>query len=289
MKFFHVILLYLFLGVRLISPSSAQEFDEDATEDSENNETSIYFKIGIGDLSMRDKTISSFVYNGGCNGVNLGFSHKRSAIRLGGNLGLYFSTPVTLMREGFVYDDDWVHDTVNDIKGSEVPMTLIAFDAHLLFKINKNAQSNWSIWTGAKIDYLHISKKFLILDHQNLTKESYLTLNPMLLLEFQPHSRHTFHYGLDASLVGYGSKSDQYNAKPFYFEKNDYYIDMYSVGGFTSFKNLAVVNSNLGYRFQIGDHFALTADYTFSYYRYTKPLEVRMVRQNFQLGVGVIF
>ena len=110
-----------------------------------------------------------------------------------------------------------------------------------------------------------------------------------MLFRSLPHSRHILHYGIDFSLVGYGSKADQYNANHDYNYKNDYYISMYSESGFATFTNLLVANSNLGYRFQIGNHIALTADYIFSYYRYTKPLEVRMVRQNFQLGMSVLF
>ncbi len=288
MKYIPILIGLLFLNGFRINPSFAQEVDESAIEDGEESEFFIYLKGGGGDLYMRDKTISSFVYNGGFYGGDIGVGYKQSSIKVGGKLGLYASSPATLMRKDFVYDK-FTKDTVNGVKGSEVPMTLFIFDAHLLFKLNNNSKSNWSIWAGAKMDYLHINKKFLIIDHQNLTKESYFTVNPMLLLEFKPHARHQFHYGLDASLIGYGRKSDQYNAKPLYYEKNDKYIEMYSESGLATFKNLTTVNSNLGYRLQIGNHFAITADYTFSYNRYTRPLEVRMVRQNFQLGVGLIF
>ncbi len=288
MKSIYKVLSTVILVIFIQTQITAQEIEEEnSTSETAENETAINIQLGLGNIGMRDNTISSFAYNGGCYGGNLGFMRKENSFRYGFNLGLYFSTPTTAMRKGFTYNE-FTKDTINGINGSEVPMTLFDFNANLLFKLNKNTGSDWSIWAGAKLDYLKMSKKFLIIDHQNLTSESYLTLNPMLLLEFQPHSRHIFHYSLDASLAGYGSKENQFNAKPTYY-KNDKYIAMYSESGFTGFTNLLLTNSSLGYRFQIGNHIALTADYTFSYYRYTKPLEVRMVRQNFQLGMSVLF
>ena len=286
-KYNLVVFTFILLQLNISSTAQeAEEFNNDAL--AKDIETVLSFQVGMGNIGMRDHTISSFAYNGGCYGGNMGFTRKEQSFRYGFNLGLYFSTPTTKMRDGYTYEYEFTKDTVNGINGSEVPMTLFDFNANLLFKLNKNTESNWSMWAGAKLDYLKMSKKFLILDHQNSTSESYFTLNPMLLLEFKPHSRHSFHYSIDFSLVGHSSKSDYYNAKPDYY-KNDNFIPMYSESGFATFNNLLVANSTLGYRFQIGNHIALTADYTFSYYRYTKPLEVRMVRQNFQLGMSVLF
>lgn len=263
----------------------AQDTDDAATD---GPQTDLYFNIGLANTAVRDKVISTFVYEGYGTAVGFGVSHRNDFIRYDLNLDFQFVNPTTDMRKGFKYDNDFIKDTVNGINGSEVQMRMIDWGGDLLFKINRNSESKMTVWIGAKMNYLIMSKKFLTFEHQNASNESYLTLSPMAVLEYEPHFRHRIFYSLDISLVGYASKEILNNLKPNYSE-NERYISLYKESGGYGFNNLLLVNSGLGYRFLVAKHIALTANYSFIYNRYAVPLEVRMVRQNFVVGLSVVF
>ena len=154
---------FTFIFLQLNNASTAQEIDE-VNNDAlgKETETVLSFQVGLGNIGMRDHTISTFAYNGGCYGGNMGFMRKENSFRYGFNLGLYFSTPTTKMRDGYTYEYEFVNDTINGVNGSEVPMTLFDFNANLLFKLNRNTESDWSLWAGAKLDYLKIDRKSVV-------------------------------------------------------------------------------------------------------------------------------
>lgn len=263
----------------------AQDTDDNATD---SPQTELYFNVGLTNTAMRDKVISTFVYEGYGPAFGFGVSHRNDFIRYDMNLDFQFVNPTTNMRKGFKYDNEFIKDTVNGVNGSEVQMRMIDWGGDLLFKINRNSESKMSVWVGAKLNFLNMTKKFLTLDHQNKSSESYTTLSPMGVLEFQPHYRHRISYSLDMSVVGYASKEIFSNLKPDY-SKTERYISLYEESGGYGFNNLLLVTSGLGYRFLVAKHIALTANYSFIYNRYAVPLEVRMVRQNFVVGLSVVF
>lgn len=282
-RFFTSIALFFMVMCSYIAVAQ----DTDDTE-SDAPQTDIYFNIGLTNTAIRDKVISTFVYEGNGIAIETGVSHRNDFIRYDMNFDIQAVNPSTEMRKGFKYDNDFIKDTVNGISGNEVKMMMIDFGGDLLFKINRNSESKMTVWIGARFNYLNMSKKFLTLDHQNLSNESYTTLSPMGVLEFQPHSRHRIYYSLDISLVGYASKELFSNLKPDY-SKTERYISLYKESGGYGFNNLLLVNSGLGYSFLVARHIALTAKYSFIYNRYAVPLEVRMVRQNFVVGLSVVF
>ena len=280
----YFIIRNLFVALFLCGGLLSQAQPDDNVNESQ---TEIFLQFGMSNTAMRDRAISKFAYYGNGAMLRLGVAHRNDGLQYGLSFGFQVPTLVTEMRKGLKYNE-FTKDTVNKISGDEVDTRMVDVGGNLLFKQNKKSESDFSLWLGARFDFISISKKFLILDHQQLSSESYITLSPMAQLEYQPHYRHRFTYSLDASLFGYASKELQYNLKPGYYE-TDRYISLYKTSGGESFKNLLQVNSTLGYRFVLFKNMAIGAQYIFIYNRYSEPLEVRMVRQNAVIYLAINF
>jgi hypothetical protein len=269
------------LFLSLLLPAKAQD-------NYERMKTKFFLDIGPATATMRDRTISTFAYSNMGVAVNLGLGQYNDKLQY--NLFLNF-IPIdplsTDMRKGFKYDD-LTSDTVNNVKGNEVDFNLWGFGSNMLFCLNSPSESKLKLWLGLNFGYNKINSRFLILNHENRSTESYLNFSPEFSAYYHFNEKHILQYSCDVSLLGYINRKLEYNLKPTYTDRTEY-IPLFDESKFTSLGSFMLLGSRLGYTFKISDHFNIHAQYMLQFLRSELPLESRLVTQKYTIGLSFTF
>lgn len=237
-----------------------------ASEAQDSKEHKLQVFAGFNDYANKDQLVSPFVYTDINYPLHLGYEVRNSEFIRSFEINYFYGTATT--------------------KTDNIRKTHAGFIRFGYLRSIFKTPDNLAIYAGGRIsaESLVDQASFATSRQRYLTNSSgYFALSSGITanVNYQLTPVHSFSFIPYVSLLGY-------IYRPGYsLYHHESFRDAMKATSFSSYGNFLNVTGRIAYTFQLSERMDLSLNYNFSYLRYSKPFEIRVLQNSLLLGVGV--